>query len=245
MGMLYQYESTHTHLLKSLRGTNNMKTTTITQRLSKYLSYAALSLVLGLTLNTYSAQAQEISTGADFYSTYVWRGVAYSGPSIQPYVEVSSGGFAVGAWGSQGFDGFQEMDLYAGYSFDFGLSLGVTDYWYPGATPFFEEDSHAFELNAGYGIDDFSIAANYIFAGGGSAGEDIYFELGYTAGKADLFVGAGDGWHSSDGEFALVNIGVGTSKDIKITDSFSLPLSGAVILNPDTEQLYILAGISF
>ena len=27
-------------------------------------------------------------------------------------------------------------------------------------------------------------------------------------------------------------------------DSFSLPISGAVIFNPDSEQLYILAGIS-
>lgn len=198
-------------------------------------------------------KAQELTTGVDLYSTYVWRGVAYSGPSIQPYVEFSSGGFAIGAWGSQGIDGvtsgdgfsngFQEMDLYAGYEFDFGLSVGVTDYYYPG-TAYFDEDSHAFELNLGFSAGDLSLSGNYFFAGGGSAGEDTYVELGYSVGPADLFVGAGDGWHSSDEEFQLVNIGIGTSKEIKITDSFSIPLSGAVILNPDTEQLYILAGIS-
>ena len=51
---------------------------------------------------TLLAQEVEISTGADVVSTYVFRGIAYDGPSIQPSVELSSGGFAIGAWGSQG-----------------------------------------------------------------------------------------------------------------------------------------------
>lgn len=227
----------------------------LTKLLKALLLTVVVTVIIGTTINLKSVQAQEISPGVDLYSTYVWRGVAYAGPSIQPYVEFSSGGFALGAWGSQGIDGivsgddystgFQEMDLYASYSFDFGLSLGVTDYYYPGpASPYFEEDSHAFELNVGFEAGDLSLSGNYIFAGGGSAGDDIYFELGYSAGPADLFIGGGDGWHTSDGDFDIVNIGVGTSKEIKITDSFSLPVSGAVILNPHTEQLYIVAGIS-
>lgn len=218
--------------------------------LKSILLTAIVTVIIGTTVNLKNAQAQEISPGVDLVSTYVWRGVAYSGPSVQPYVEFSADGFALGAWGSQGIDGiggtsngFQEMDLYASYSFDFGLSLGVTDYWYPGSL-YFDEDSHAFELNGGFSAGDLSLSANYIFAGGGSVGDDVYFELGYSAGPADLFIGGGDGWHSSDTEFAIVNIGIGTSKEIKITDSFSLPVSGSVILNPDTEQLYILAGIS-
>lgn len=211
-------------------------------------------LLLILTLPIVNEiKAQEITTGVDLYSTYVWRGVAFSGPSVQPYVEFGAGGFSIGAWGSQGFDGlttdgefsngFQEMDLYAAYEFDFGLSIGITDYYFPG-TPYFEDDSHAFELNLGISAGDLSLSGNYFFAGGGSVGDDLYFEAGYSIGKADLFLGAGDGWHSSDEDFKLVNVGIGTTKEIKITESFSLPISGAVILNPDTEQLYILAGIS-
>lgn len=225
----------------------------LTKLLKSLLLTVVAVLILGTTLNLKSAQAQEISPGVDLVSTYVWRGVAYSGPSIQPYVEFSSGGFALGAWGSQGIDGivaseissngFQEMDLYASYTFDFGLSLGVTDYYYPGGS-FFEETGHAFEFNAGLALGDLSLSGNYIFAGDGSAGEDMYFELGYSAGPADLFLGGGDGWHTSDGDFDIVNIGIGTSKEIPITDSFSLPVSGAVILNPHTEQFYIVAGIS-
>ncbi|MDX1585930.1 MAG: TorF family putative porin [Balneolaceae bacterium] len=223
-------------------------------KLSKFfktiLLIAVAVVLTGTTLNLTTAQAQEISPGVDLFSNYVWRGVAYSGPSIQPYVEFSSGGFALGAWGSQGIDGvggdsngFQEMDLYASYTFDFGLSLGVTDYYYPG-TLYFDNDSHAVELNVGLSAGDLSLSGNYIFAGGGSIGDDTYFELGYAAGPADLFVGAGDGWHTTDTEFAVVNIGIGTSKEIPITDTFSIPVTGAVILNPDTEQFYIVAGIS-
>jgi len=229
-----------------------MKTTISIAQIVKTTGIAVFAIILMASLKPDTTQAQELSTSVDLYSTYVFRGVAYSGPSIQPMVELSAGGFALGAWGSQGIDGnagspgFQEMDLYTSYSFDFGLSIGFTDYYYPGA-PYGQEDSHAFELNLGYSIGDLSLSGNYIFneaPGAGSLGEDMYFELGYSAGPADLFAGAGDGWHSTDGDFAIVNVGVGTSKEIKITDSFSIPLSGAVILNPNTEQFYILAGIT-
>lgn len=222
----------------------------ISKLFKSILLTAVVTVIIGTTVNLEDVQAQEISPGVDLYSTYVWRGVSYAGPSIQPYVEFSNGGFALGAWGSQGIDGiggesngFQEMDLYASYTFDFGLSLGVTDYYYPGGS-FFEDTGHAFEFNAGLSAGDLSLSGNYIFAGEGSYGDDIYFELGYSAGPADLFVGGGDGWHTTDGDFDIVNIGIGTSKEIEITDSFSLPLSGAVILNPHTEQFYIVAGIS-
>lgn len=219
-------------------------------RMKTILSTLLFSLVFILCFQFSSAQAQEISPGVDLYSNYVWRGVAYSGPSIQPYVEFSTGGFALGAWGSQGIDGvggdsngFQEMDLYTSYTFDFGLSLGVTDYYFPG-TLYFDDGSHSFEMNVGFSAGPLSVSGNYIFAGGGSVGDDTYFELGYGIGPADLFVGAGDGWHTTDTKFNVVNVGIGTSKEIKITETFSIPVTGAVVLNPDTEQFYIVAGLS-
>lgn len=218
-----------------------------TFKLLKCALFSLFGMILICTLNPDMAKAQEISTSVDIYSTYVFRGVAFSGPSIQPTVEFSAGGFAIGAWGSQGYDGFQEMDLYAGYEFDFGLSIGVTDYYYPGSD-YFDGDSHAFEINTGLNFNDFSLSANWILneaAEAGSAGNDLYFEAGLSLGSANLFAGAGDGWHSSNGDFALVNVGIGTSKDIVVTDTFTIPLSGAIILNPDSEQFYIVVGISF
>ncbi len=216
-----------------------------TTKISQTLSILALTLGLTFSANKAALAQVEVGTGVDLVSTYVWRGVAYSGPSWQPYVEASAGSFSIGAWGSQGYDGFQEMDLYASFSLG-DLSIGFTDYYYPGSD-YLSGDSHAFEINAGYALGSISIAANYIVneaADAGSAGGDMYFELGYSGTAADVFIGAGDGWHSSTGDFGLVNIGVTKSKEIKITEHFSLPVSGAVIFNPDSEQLYILAGIS-
>ena len=141
-----------------------------------------------------------------------------------------------------------DADLYISYSLG-DLSAGLTSYYYPGSN-WTEVESQAYEVNLGYSLGSISLGANYILnedetgEGAGHAGGDMYFELGYSGSAADIFIGAGDGWHSGKGDFGLVNIGVTKSKDIIITESFSIPLTGAVIYNPDSEQLYILAGIS-
>lgn len=197
------------------------------------------------------------SVGGDLVSSYVWRGSKIgTGPNIQPYVELALGNFTIGSWGSFSYHGtgdVMEADLYASYGFDFGLSLGVTDYYYQGS-PFFryttDSASHAFELNLGYELGSLSISANYILndasmGGPANSGSDMYFELGYAFEYFDIFVGAGDGWHTSDAEFAVCNVGISTSSDIKITDSFSLPVSGAVIVNPEKEEFNLVVGISF
>ncbi|MCA1746229.1 MAG: hypothetical protein LC655_00925, partial [Bacteroidales bacterium] len=81
--------------------------------------------------------------------------------------------------------------------------------------------------------------------GAGTAGGDMYYELGYSFETVGLFVGGGDGWHTSTGDFALTNIGLSVSKELEISETYSLPLSGAVILNPETEQFYVVVGVSF
>jgi hypothetical protein len=42
----------------------------------------------------------------------------------------------------------------------------------------------------------------------------------------------------------LVNIGISSTKEIKITDTFSIPLKATAILNPATEQFMLVAGIT-
>ncbi len=199
---------------------------------------------------TTSSKAQEFSVNTDIVSSYVWRGTQYSGVSIQPTLQFSTGGFSIGSWGSAGFDGFLEMDLYAKYAFDFGLSVGLTDYYYPGSDYFDlskASGAHGLELNLGYAIGSLSIGANYIFNEAGDAGTvggDKYFELGYAFEKFSIFAGAGDGWHSNTGDFKLVNIGISSTKVIKISDTFSIPLKTTAILNPATEQFMLVAGIT-
>ncbi len=195
-------------------------------------------------------KSQNFTVSTDIVSSYVWRGVKYADASIQPTLTFSHQNFSIGSWGSAGIDGFMEMDLYAKYAFNFGLSLGVTDYYYPGSNVFdysTETGSHGYEINLGYGIKGFSLSANYILNEAGAAGTvggDKYFEIGYAFNKFSIFAGAGDGWHTPDHEFGVVNLGLSTSKEIKITDSFSIPLKASAILNPTTKQYYLVAGIT-
>ncbi len=227
-----------------------------------------------------NVKAQEWNTGLDIYSSYIWRGAKFgSGPAFQPSVEFSTGGFAIGAWGSVASstdEGF-EMDLYTSYSVG-GLTIGLTDYYFGGDWTEYKT-MHYLEPSLSYAVGGFSISAYYMFLAGsdamaGTAGSpamvnlttgaitpavegmdaveasdfgssaDLYFEAGYSFSSVDLTLGAGNGQYTVDGEFNICNIGVGTSKEVKLTESFSLPVSGAVILNPSTGGFFITVGIS-
>ena len=208
----------------------------------------AASMLLLVTLITPQVKAQEWSTSLDIYSSYLWRGAKFgTGAAFQPGVEFSAGGFAVGAWGSYstGSEEAAEADLYVGYGFDLGenasLSFTVTDYYFPGDAMYFDGESHYFEPMVSLGIGNFSLMGAYMMNDGAG---DVYFEAGLSAGPVDIALGGGDGAYTVDGDFSICNISLGTSKEIKITDSFSLPLSAAVVLNPSTEQFHIAVGIS-
>ncbi len=209
-----------------------------------------LVLVVAISsLFAYNVQAQSWDTGLDIYSSYIWRGAKFGdGAAFQPYVEFAAGDFAVGAWGSvnSGSEEALEMDLYAGY--DFGpVSITVTDYYFGG--DWTDGDMHAFEPSLGLSLGDFGLTAAYMT---GDGIDDTYLEAAYSFGSVDLAIGAGDGQYTYvenedgtvDDDFGICNITVGTSKDIEITDTFVLPVSGSVTLNPTTGGFFITAGLS-
>ncbi|RIH66638.1 hypothetical protein D1164_03295 [Mariniphaga sediminis] len=194
-----------------------------------------------------NTKAQEWSTGLDIYSNYIWRGTKFgSGPAFQPSVEFSTGGFSIGAWGSYSASTEEaaEADLYASYGIDLGenasLGLTLTDYYFPG-TKWFDGLSHYIEPMITLGLGAFSLTGAYMM---NDDEGDIYLEAGLSAGPVDLFLGGGDGAYTVDGDFNICNIGISTSKEVQVTESFSLPVSGAVILNPSSEQFYVVVGIS-
>lgn len=224
--------------------------------MKRHKTLAIFLIITGLMICTVVLSQEERSSpfdaGADIYSSYVWRGTKYgNGPSLQPKLEFSSGPFTAGAWGSFDFTGYQETDLYFSFTLPAGFSLGMYDYYYPDLDYFDYSDttgSHAFEINLGFIKGGLSLSANYILnqaGNAGSAGGDKYFEVKYSFDSFNLFVGAGDGWHTVDGNFTVCNIGLGTSRIIKMTDSFSIPVTGQLIFNPDREHLYIVAGFTF
>lgn len=214
-------------------------------------------ILVAFEASSFSGEGQEpakkgFNVSADIFSNYIWRGTRLgTGPHIQPAVTFSTGGFTAGVWGSFNASGYSEADPYISYTFPFGLSLGIIDYYYPGlkfSDVSVETGSHAFELNTGYKKGGFNISGNYIFneaGGAGSAGNDLYFEAGYSFSSFNIFAGAGNGWHTSDREFNLCHLGIGTVKVINITDKFSIPMTGRIIFNPDREDLFVVVGFSF
>ena len=216
--------------------------------------------------------SSSLDLGLDIQSRYIWRGIQLGGnsASAQPWVEFSSGGFALGAWGAYnlGGDGTtgNEADLYVSYSFSDALSLTVTDYFFPG-----EGSGGYFPYNAGHvfeamlsfaGTDSFPIgifvatnfggAIKYDDDGDEKSAYSTYIEASYSTAVGDgvelgLFAGAvfadDNGYYLTDGS-GLINIGISASKEVKLSESFSLPVNGALILNPDSEDIFLTFGFS-
>ncbi len=210
----------------------------------------ALLVALVLTSVITSDLKAQFTAGVDLYSSYVWRGSKFAGPSVQPSVKFTTGGLTAGVWGSYDFSGYKETDPYISYSLPIGLSIGVTDYYYEGDITDFSDStgSHALEVNLGYTIKGLSLAGNYIVneaGGAASMGGDMYFQATYAFSSFSAFIGAGNGWHTSDSKFNVCNIGIQASKSIDLTEKFSIPVTGQVIVNPDKKQLFMVVGLSF
>ncbi len=227
-----------------------------------YLSIIVSSILL-VPLSYIHAQDEEkespISIGADLVSRYVWRGTDLgASPSIQPYIEAGFGGFAIGAWGAYTMNrpGVQEMDLYASYTYNDLVTVGITDYFFPdeiGGYNYFDygndSSGHVFEAMASFnGLEDLPLSAmiGYNFYGDNS----FYIELGYGFSMFDIFLGAGNGIYTVEDpgqsdKFGIVNIGISASKEISITDNYGIPISAALITNPNAKQIHLVFGISF
>jgi hypothetical protein len=225
-----------------------MKAKLVSGRLFAILMFTVLSACLFAQEETVSP----VSVGADLYSRYIWRGTDFgNSPAVQPDINFSRGGFAVGAWGSYPLSGssYLEADLYTSFSFEFGLSAMVTDYYFPAAangkvtdSGYFDIRAHTFEIGLNQNIGNFYLSGYYLL----NANGDIYLEAGYSYTNFSLFLGAGNKVYSpgATGDFSVVSIGISAFREIKITDNFSLPVSGSFIVNPDLKQAHIVFGIS-
>lgn len=225
------------------------------------LARIAAGLFLGLLLIAPgSALAQSVDIGSDFVSRYVWRGYDFGESfSVQPYLEYSQGGFALGTWASYAIESgaANEHDLYASYSFG-AVSVGITDYYFPtpGGSGFFDYDSdgngaHVIEPNVSVGgtesfpvtlygaVNIYNDPDNSLYLEGSVPFTVADTDLGLTVGA----VGNESAYYGTDG-FALVNVGLSASRSIPITDGFALPVSASYVLNPDTERTFLVFGIS-
>lgn len=231
------------------------------------IPFIILFLLFGFSAHAQDTTNIKFSLNADFASRYIWRGFDFgNAPSVQPTLEASYKNFAIGAWGSQSISsntGGLEADLYTTYSFNFGLSIGVSDYYFPeeklrimkdlpdtasflilperNGNYFDFENAHFLEANINYEIKNFSLSANYMFH---NAADDIYAEIGYNYKNLTVFIGGGNESYTNNGKFNICNTGFTITKEIKLSDKFDLPVFGSFILNPDSEQVHMLFGIS-
>ena len=209
-------------------------------------------LIISLT-TTANAQDEKWSLGADLVSSYVWRGTKFgTGPALQPGLSYNNGGFSIGGWGSYTFtdDEAGEADLFATYGFDLSesssVSFTVTDYFFlSDEAQYFDGAQHYFEPMVSLSMGDLSLTAAYMTNQSGSQDvSDTYIEAGYSFGNVSIFAGAGNGQYTDDTDFDLCNVGITAGKEVKLTDSFSVPVSVSAILNPSTEKFNIVFCIS-
>ena len=213
-----------------------------------------------------SATAQdevETTVSADVVSTYVWRGMECGSAAIQPTLGIGYKGLSLSAWGSYGLvdtNDAKEFDLTLAYSIG-GFNIGITDYWFN--TPeerYFLYDanktSHIFEANIGYDFGPAAIQWFTNFAGNDGYNKDgkraysSYVELSAPFKLASVDWSATIGavpyatdFYGVDG-FAVTNVSLKATKDIKVTDSFSIPVFAQVAANPRTEKAYLVFGFT-
>ena len=224
----------------------------------------ALGMVMSTT--TFAQDEVETTISADVVSSYIWRGQDLGSAALQPTLGIAYKGLSLTAWGSYGLvdpADTKEFDLTLAYTIG-GLNIGITDYWFnAGLDPknrYFMYDSHktnhVFEANVGY---DFGVASVQWFtniAGNDGVNKDgkraysSYFEANvpFKLASVDWTATAGavpfaTDFYGTTG-FAVTNLSLKATKDIKVTDSFSIPIFGQVVANPCSQKAYLVFGFT-
>lgn len=211
-----------------------------------------------------TSEKVSFSLGADFVSSYVWRGAYQTGFSVQPGMGIEACGFSLSAWGSADIagTGFKEVDFTLGYAVG-GFSAAITDYWWMGEGhgSYFKYKSkatdHLYEATLAYTLPlekfPLSLSCNTMFGGAdykisGDRAYSTYVELAYPFSVKDVDLELSTGFTPQAGLYAggaaIVSVGFGASKTVKITDSFLLPIFGKVLANPTSEDIFFVFGFS-
>lgn len=225
-----------------------------------------MGLVLGSTTLAQNEEKVETIISGDIVSSYIWRGQDLGSAAIQPTLGVGYKGLSLTAWGSYGLvnsDDVKELDLTLAYSFG-GLNIGVTDYWFDaGLDPdnrYFKYDAHGtnhlFEANIGYDFGIASLQWFTNFAGNDGVNNDGKRAYSSYVEAAVPFKLSSIEWTATAGAvpfattfygtsgFAVTNLSLRATKEIKVTDTFSIPIFGQVTANPCSQKAYLVLGFT-
>lgn len=224
-------------------------------------------LALTLAACATGAQAQdkiEANVAADVVSQYIWRGQECGQVSLQPTLGLSYKGLSLTAWGSVGLskeDDPKEFDLTLAYQTG-GFHIGVTDYYFDteGERYFLydaHKTAHTFEANVGYDFGPVALNWYTNFAGHDGLNKDGDRAYSSYVEATVPFRLAGLDWQGTLGAvpyatdlyadatgFAVTNVAVKATKDLKITDSFSVPVFAQVAANPSSQKAYFVVGFT-
>ena len=225
-------------------------------------------IAMGLVLSSTALAQENVETtvSGDFVSSYIWRGQDLGSVAVQPTLGVAYKGLSLTAWGSYGLtnpDDVKEFDLTLGYSVG-GFNIGLTDYWFNvGLDPearYFKYDAHGtnhlFEATVGYDFGPVALAWSTNIAG--NDGENKDGKRAYSSYvEANVpFSLAGVDWTATAGAvpyattlygttgFAVTNLSLRATKEIKVTDTFSIPVFGQVTGNPCSQKAYLVFGLT-
>ena len=236
----------------------------------KKIVLLAMGLVMSMTAIAQDETENKIETmiSGDIVSSYIWRGQDLGNVSLQPTLGIGYKGLSLTAWGSVGLtnsDDTKEFDLTLAYTTG-GFNIGITDYWFnAGLDPdnrYFmynaHSTNHVFEANIGYDFGFASLQWYTNFAGNDGVNESgkrayssyveasVPFKLATvdwtaTVGVIPYATTFYNEWTSG---FSVTNLALKATKDIKITDSFSIPIFGQVVANPRTQKAYLVLGFT-
>ncbi len=230
----------------------------------KKIVFTAMGLVVSLA--TLAQEKVETTIGGDVVSSYIWRGQDLGDVSLQPTLGIGYKGLSLTAWGSVGLSDpsdTKEFDLTLGYTIG-GLNIGITDYWFnSGLDPenrYFKYDAHVtnhvFEANVGYDFGFANLQCFTNFAGNDGINKDgkraysSYVELSvpFKLATVDWTAKAGavpfsTDFYGADG-LAVTNLALKATKEIKVSESFSIPVFGQVIANPSSQKAYLVIGFT-
>ena len=230
----------------------------------KKMIILAIGLIAGEA--AYAQDKIETTVSADFVNQYIWRGQDLGNVSLQPTLGIGYKGLSLSAWGSVGLttsDDTKEFDLTLAYTAG-GFNIGITDYWFnTGLDPenrYFKYDAHGtnhvFEANIGYDFGVASIQWYTNFAGNDGINKDGERAYSSYVELAAPFKLATCHWEAAVGAvpfattaydtsgFAVTNVSVKATKDIRVTESFSIPVFGQIAANPCSQKAYLVFGFT-
>ena len=223
---------------------------------------------MGLAVSAAALAQEKVETtiSGDVVSSYIWRGQDLGHVSLQPTLGIGYKGLSLSAWGSVGLSDpsdTKEFDLTLGYTIG-RFNIGITDYWFnSGLDPenrYFKYDAHGtnhvFEANVGYDFGFVGLQWFTNFAGNDGMNNDgkraysSYVELSvpFKLATVDWTATAGavpfsTDFYGTDG-FAVTNLALKATKDIQVTETFSVPVFGQVVANPCSQKAYLVIGFT-